>query len=229
MCSGRVDLEFIFRAFSNGMDGVFIGGCLLNECNYVTHGNYHALNMVLLSKKILAHIGMNPDRLRIDFMSSGEGNVFAEVMSEFGQEIKGLGPLGLGEGIDKTELKSKLDEIRKLVPYIKIEKKEKLRLCVANPKEYDSIFTSEEIDALLQNVASYYIVPDKCRACTICTQRCPVEAIDGAPKKIHVIDQEKCIKCGTCLEACPDRFGAVTKLSGESVPTPIPEEERTIV
>ena len=51
MCSGRVDLEFVLRAFSNGMDGVFIGGCRLNECNYITHGNYHALNMVLLFKK----------------------------------------------------------------------------------------------------------------------------------------------------------------------------------
>ena len=51
MCSGRVDLEFIFRAFANGMDGVFIGGCRLNECNYITQGNYDALNLVLLSEK----------------------------------------------------------------------------------------------------------------------------------------------------------------------------------
>ena len=48
MCSGRVDLAFVLRAFSKGMDGVFIGACHLNECNYITHGNYHALNMVLL-------------------------------------------------------------------------------------------------------------------------------------------------------------------------------------
>ena len=51
MCSGRVDLEFVLRAFSNGMDGVIIGGCRLNECNYITHGNYHALTMALLCKK----------------------------------------------------------------------------------------------------------------------------------------------------------------------------------
>ena len=53
MCSGRVDLSFVLRAFSKGMDGVFIGGCRLNECNYVTQGNYHALGMVLLCKKIM--------------------------------------------------------------------------------------------------------------------------------------------------------------------------------
>ena len=69
MCSGRVDLAHVFRAFSNGADGVFIGACHFNECNYITHGNYHALTMVSLAKKMLEHIGLNPERLRIEFMS----------------------------------------------------------------------------------------------------------------------------------------------------------------
>jgi Fe-S-cluster-containing hydrogenase component 2 len=56
-----------------------------------------------------------------------------------------------------------------------------------------------------------------------------VSAIISAKNQIHVIDQEKCIKCGTCLEACPPKFGAVKKISGEPVPPPIPEKERTIV
>jgi Fe-S-cluster-containing hydrogenase component 2 len=63
----------------------------------------------------------------------------------------------------------------------------------------------------------------------ICFRQCPADAIMGAKKQIHVIDQEKCIKCGTCLEACLPRFGAVKKISSEPVPPPIPEEERTIV
>jgi Fe-S-cluster-containing hydrogenase component 2 len=63
----------------------------------------------------------------------------------------------------------------------------------------------------------------------ICRKRCPVEAITGAKNQIHVIDQNKCIKCGTCFEVCPPRFGAVDQISGEPVPPPIPEEERTIV
>ena len=126
MCSGRVDLEFVLRAFSNGMDGVFIGGCRLNECNYITHGNYHALTMVLLCRRIMEHIGLNPERLRIEFMSSAEGILFAELMSEFGNKVNKLGPLGKAEGIDQNELKSKLAEITKLVPYIKLVKNEKL-------------------------------------------------------------------------------------------------------
>jgi NADH-quinone oxidoreductase subunit F len=59
-------------------------------------------------------------------------------------------------------------------------------------------------------------------------RKCPVEAIDGGKKKIHIIDQEKCTKCGTCFEVCPSRVSAVRKISGEPVPSPIPEEERTI-
>jgi ferredoxin len=211
------------------MDGVFIGGCRLNECNYSTHGNYHALNMVLLCRKIMEHVGLNPERLRIEFMSSGEGMLFAKVVNDFVNQVKELGPLGKGEGIDKEELKSKLAEITKLVPYIKLVKKEKLASRLENPEEYDKLFTKDEIDKLFSEVISYYIDPEKCQACMICAKRCPVEAIVGGKNQVHVIDQEKCIKCGTCFEACPPKFGAVTKISGEPVPPPIPEEKRTIV
>ncbi len=229
MCSGRVDLEFVLRAFSNGMDGVFIGGCRLNECNYITHGNYDALNMVLLCRKIMAHLGLNPERLSVEFMSSGEGMLFTEVVDAFSKKVKELGPLGKGEEIDEDELKSKLAEVRKLVPYIKIVKRKKLESRLENEEEYDGLFTSDEIDKLFSEAVSYYIDPDKCQACMICRKRCPVEAITGAKNQIHVINQDKCIKCGTCFEVCPPRFGAVDQISGEPVPPPIPEEERTIV
>jgi Fe-S-cluster-containing hydrogenase component 2 len=211
------------------MDGVFIGGCRLNECNYVTHGNYDALNMVLLCKKIMAHIGLNPDRLRIEFMSSGEGILFTEVVDDFSRKVNELGPLAKGAEIDENELKSKLEVVRKLIPYIKIVKRKKLASRLENKEEYDGFFTIEEIDRLFSEVVSYHIAPDKCQACMICYRKCPVEAISGGKNRIHAIDQEKCIKCGTCFEACPPRFGAVNKISGEPVPPPIPEEERTIV
>jgi len=229
MCSGRVDLEFVLRAFSNGMDGVFIGGCRLNECNYITHGNYDALNMVLLCKRIMERIGLNPERLRIEFLSSGEGNLFTEVVNDFAKKVKELGPLGKGEGIDDSELKSKLEAIIRLVPYIKMEKREKLALHLDKVEEYNALYTSDEVDRLLSEVPSYYIDPDKCQACMICARQCPVEAIEGGKSQIHVIDQEKCIKCGTCLEACPSRFSAVKKILDEPVPNPIPEERRMLV
>ncbi len=231
MCSGRVDLEFVLRAFSNGMDGVIIGGCRLNECNYITHGNYQALNMVLLFKRIMEHIGLNPERLRIEFMSSAEGIRFAEVMSDFGNKVKEIGPLGKGkgEGIDRDELKSKLAEVAKLVPYFKIVKNEKLASRLQNPEEYDKLFTRDEIEKLFSEVISYYIDPEKCQACMTCAKRCPADAIISAKNQVHIVDQEKCIKCGTCFEVCPPRFGAVTKISGGPVPLPLPEDKRTIV
>jgi len=229
MCSGRVDLEFVLRAFSNGMDGVFIGGCRLNECNYITHGNYDALNMVLLCRKIMEHIGLNPKRLSIEFMSSGEGLLFTEIVDDFSKNVRALGPLGKGEEMDEDELKSKLAEVRKLIPYIKIAMRKKLTSRLKNHAEYDELFTRDEVDKLFNEVASYYIDPDKCQACMICRNRCPVEAIAGRKNQIHVIDQEICIKCGTCFEACPPRFAAVRQISGEPAPPPIPPEERTII
>jgi coenzyme F420-reducing hydrogenase delta subunit len=111
MCTGRVDLSFVLRAFSKGADGVFIIGCRLNECSYITHGNFHALGMVHLSKKIMEHIGLNPARLMIEFMSGGEGILFAEVMNDIGKKVRELGPLGQSEGIDETALKAKLDKL----------------------------------------------------------------------------------------------------------------------
>jgi F420-non-reducing hydrogenase iron-sulfur subunit len=229
MCSGRIDLAFILRAFSNGIDGVLIGGCRLNECNYITHGNYHALNLTLLSKQIMAHIGLNPDRLRIAFMSAGEGNHFTQTVDDFVETVRALGPLGQGEGIAAEEFKPKLEDITKLVPYIKIAKREKLASRFEDEQAYDGFFTIDEIGELFRDVVSYYIDPAKCRACMICARKCPVEAISGGKNRIHVIDQDKCIKCGTCFEACPSRFSAVDKISGEPVPPPIPEAEREIV
>ena len=229
MCSGRVDLEFVLRAFSKGMDGVFIGGCRLNECNYITHGNYHALNTVLLCRRILEYVGLNPARLRVEFMSSGDGNLFAEVLNDFSGKVEALGPLGRGEGErEEGEWRSKLEEVRRLIPYIKMAEREKLEARLERKEDYEGYFTVEEVDRLFEEVPSYWIDPKKCQACMICQRRCPVEAIDGGKNRIHVIDQAKCIKCGTCLEACPPRFGAVQKLTDQPVPDPIPEEERTL-
>lgn len=229
MCSGRVDPAFIFRAFANGVDGVFIGGCRLNECNYITHGNYVALSTVLLCRRIMEHIGINPDRLCIEFMSAGEGNVFTEEVDKFVNSVKALGPLGSSDKIDGDQLKPELDSVIKLIPYIKIVEAEKLATRLDNEEDYDGLFTSDEIETLFNEVVSYYIDPEKCQACMICARRCPVGAIEGEKKQIHVIDQEKCIKCNTCFEVCPPKFGAVQKIISEPVPPPIPVEARMLV
>jgi len=148
MCSGRVDLEFVLRAFANGMDGVFIGGCRLNECNYVTHGNYDALGMVLLCKKIMEQIGLNPERLRISFMSSGEGILFVEAVNDFVNKVRELGPLGKGEGLDEHGLALKLGAATKLVPYIKLVERERLRVPTRSEEAYREFWSSDEVNTL---------------------------------------------------------------------------------
>lgn len=229
MCSGRVDMQHIFQAFFNGVDGMFVGGCHLGDCHYITHGNYIALSVVQLCKKILEHIGINPNRLRLEWVSAGEGIRFAEVMNEFSREVQGLGPVGGDGEIGDQELQSKIAEVINLIPYIKVAMKDKLTLLRDKQTEYEDLYTSQEIEQLFSDVPSYYIDPEKCQACMICLRKCPVGAIIGAKKQIHVIDQEICIKCGTCYEACPPRFAAVNKLIGEPAPPPIPEDKRTII
>jgi len=95
--------------------------------------------------------------------------------------------------------------------------------------EYEAHIKDKRCPAYVcKALISYYIDPEKCQACMICLKQCPAGAISGGKNQIHVIDQEKCTKCGTCLEVCPPRFGAVKKISGEPVPSPIPEEARMI-
>jgi F420-non-reducing hydrogenase iron-sulfur subunit len=230
MCTGRVDMAFVLRAFQKGADGVIVGGCWLGECHYVTEGNYYALNMMHLAKKLLEHTGVNPERLRIEWISASEGGRFAEVMNDFTARLRELGPTGESEGLDPEELQTKLEEIRKLIPYIKIEKKEKLTQRLEKEEEYDQLYTSDEIETLLSETVSYWVNPEKCQACMICARKCPVHGIEGAKGLIHVIDQEMCIKCGSCFDACPEKFDAISILSGEQpVPPPIPEDERVVV
>jgi F420-non-reducing hydrogenase iron-sulfur subunit len=150
MCTGRVDLGFILRAFSNGTDGVFIGGCWPGECHYITEGNYLALSTVHLSRKLLEQIGVNPKRLRLEWVSAAEGSRYAEVMNDFTRTLKELGPLG--KEIDPKALKLKLEAVRSLIPYIKLVERERLRVTHKSEKEYIEFFTSDEFDRLFQQL-----------------------------------------------------------------------------
>ncbi len=152
MCSGRVDLEHIVRAFSKGADAVFIGGCRLNECNYITHGNYDALGNVLMFKKIMEHIGLNPDRLRIEFMTSGDGLILADLINKFCKNAEEFGPLGKAEGIDRDILKFKLEAITKLVPYIKLVERERLRVPHKSEEAYMDFFASDRFNRLFEEL-----------------------------------------------------------------------------
>lgn len=82
-------------------------------------------------------------------------------------------------------------------------------------EEYEKHISEKYCSAMqCQALISYYILPEKCQGCMICARNCPVQAIEGDKRMVHVIDQDKCIRCGTCLDVCPPKFNAVAKVSG---------------
>ncbi len=152
MCSGRIDPVFILRAFANGADGVFLGGCWLGDCHYLTQGNYQALSMMHLTKKVIKRIGINPDRLRLEWVSASEGIRFADVVTSFTGQLKELGPLVAGENSNGTGLKLKLEAATSLVPYLKLVERERMRVHFDTEEEYDAYFNSDEADRLFNEL-----------------------------------------------------------------------------
>ena len=103
MCTGRIPKRFILQAFLEGADGVFIGGCHIGDCHYL-EGNYDMLQRYNELHEILDRVGINPDRYRLEWISASEGKRFSEVVTEFTNKIKELGPLpNRGDKIEKKE------------------------------------------------------------------------------------------------------------------------------
>ncbi len=109
MCSGRVDPTFVLEAFRKGVDGVLIAGCLdgvliagchPGDCHYQS-GNYKTNRRVKLLKKLLEELGIEPQRVRFEYVSASEGQKFATMVTEFVAEIKKLGPNPIIEPMKK--------------------------------------------------------------------------------------------------------------------------------
>jgi F420-non-reducing hydrogenase iron-sulfur subunit len=91
MCSGTIDPLYVVKAFKGGADGVFIGGCHPGDCHYQS-GNYKAQRRIILLKKAISEIGLDPRRIRLEWVSAAEGQRFAKLITEFTEEIRKLGP-----------------------------------------------------------------------------------------------------------------------------------------
>jgi F420-non-reducing hydrogenase iron-sulfur subunit len=93
-CTGRVDPLLVVHAFLSGADGVLIGGCHTpNDCHYLA-GNFKAYKRVYMLKKLLGEIGVEPERVRLEWISATEALKLAKVINEFVEEVKKLGPIG---------------------------------------------------------------------------------------------------------------------------------------
>ena len=94
MCTGRVDPGFVLRAFRAGADGVLLAGCHPGDCHY-QEGNYKCLRRALMLERVLESFGIDPRRLRLEWISASEGEKYARVSEEMERQIRDLGPLRL--------------------------------------------------------------------------------------------------------------------------------------
>jgi len=148
MCSGRVDPKFIFRALEIGIDGVIVMGCHLGDCHYL-EGNYEAENKFNLVKRFLSFIDLD-NRVKLEWVSASEGKRFSEVVKDFTNAIKELGPSPLsGENPDKNlldkliamKLAAASDRMRALVG--------RQRKITEEENVYGEKFPEEEFDVLM--------------------------------------------------------------------------------
>ena len=94
MCSGRLDPQFVLAAFRHGADGVLIGGCHPGDCHY-QEGNYKTLRRVELLRAVTRDLGIDDERLRLEWISASEGDKVRQVCNEMTEELRRLGPLRL--------------------------------------------------------------------------------------------------------------------------------------
>jgi NADH:ubiquinone oxidoreductase subunit F (NADH-binding)/(2Fe-2S) ferredoxin/Pyruvate/2-oxoacid:ferredoxin oxidoreductase delta subunit len=131
---------------------------------------------------------------RISNGNGREGDI--EFLEELGQTVKDASMCGLGQTLPNPVLST--------LRYFR--------------DEYDAHIKDKRCPALVcKNLIQYYIDPDRCVGCLKCAKTCPVEAITGELKYVHIIDQEKCTKCGQCLEVCPTKVAAVKKVTGNDM------------
>jgi coenzyme F420-reducing hydrogenase delta subunit len=91
MCSARVDPEFVLRAFQKGADGILVAGCHPADCHYIG-GNYRTRRRIALLRMLIKQFGLDKDRLRLEWISAGEGEKFQLTIREFTAKIQELGP-----------------------------------------------------------------------------------------------------------------------------------------
>jgi DNA-binding transcriptional ArsR family regulator len=107
---------------------------------------------MLFTKKLLERVGINPDRLRLEWIAASEGSRYAEVMNNFGKQLKGLGPLGSSEELAAKTLKLNLQALAKLIPYAKLVERERLRVRFKTEQEYLEYFAGDEFNRLFEEL-----------------------------------------------------------------------------
>ncbi len=178
MCSGRVDPSFIINAFRQGIDGVLVSGCHLGDCHYVS-GNISAKERVKSTKKLLKLLGLNPKRLRLEWISASEGQKFAHIIKDFTAKLTKIGPNPLKNKSKKKNVEIERESLSDII------EKTNIRLCL----ECGKCSSSCPITRMNPDFS-----PRK-------TVRKVLTGDDGTPFMNESI--WNCLTCGICIERCP--------------------------
>ncbi len=161
MCSSRIDPVLIIEMFIHGADGVLVGGCHLGDCHYIT-GNYFTEKKVKLARKLIEKAGVEPKRLRLEWISASEGERFSKVVEDFVNEIKALGPSSVAG--DKPDI----EKLETLFAAKNAVRDFRLRSLVAKEIEliekgnvYDNKLSQEEFDDLMERAIDDEIARQK--------------------------------------------------------------------
>lgn len=110
MCSGRIDPQFVLEAFANGADGVLIGGCHFGDCHYQS-GNHKAARRFHLLKRVLLGMGIEDERIRLEWISAAEADKLRDVMTDMVEQLRALGPLHVGVLAEEFSETAELAEV----------------------------------------------------------------------------------------------------------------------
>jgi F420-non-reducing hydrogenase iron-sulfur subunit len=109
MCSGRVDPSLVLQALHAGADGVLIAGCHLGDCHY-QDGNHKTARRFALLRRVLDQLGVQPERVRLEWISASEGDRFAHLVTEMTAQVRALGPFSAQSGL---QAQTALDQVER--------------------------------------------------------------------------------------------------------------------
>jgi len=153
MCTGRIDPATVGRAFTKGLDGLMVVGCYFGDCHYIS-GNVEAKAKIEMTRRLFKHIGVNEERLAFRQCSSAEAAVFVELVNEFDQKIRDLGPIG-GEG-DRLGAPEIFEKLRAAEAVLAGEKMRwvigKKTEFLESGNQYGEVFTEHEFNRAIDMI-----------------------------------------------------------------------------
>lgn len=196
MCSGRVDPVIVLEMFASGADGVIVTGCHPGDCHYVA-GNLYEERKIKMLKKLIALTGLELGRLRLEWVSAAEGQKFAQVVTEFTEQIRKLGPSPVSSEKPNQQIFENLQAAKNAAAGFK------LRILVGRELEltkknnvYQEKLSQEEFDSMRDEIVEAEFIQHKIHLLTR-TKPLPVkvlaEAVEMKPAAVlrQIVDMRR--------------------------------------